>query len=59
MVSFGMLRRVALVRTTLPNIPEDTILHSHRREYLKSLSSEFVASGGLTLLCYYHVPDCS
>jgi hypothetical protein len=28
-----MLRRVALVRA---NIPEDTILHSHRSENLKS-----------------------
>jgi hypothetical protein len=33
MASSGMLRRVALVRR---NIPEDTILHSHRRENLKS-----------------------
>jgi hypothetical protein len=31
-----MLRRVALVRATRRNIPEDTILHSHRRENLKS-----------------------
>jgi hypothetical protein len=31
MVSSGLLRRVALV-----NNPEDTILHSHRRENLKS-----------------------
>jgi hypothetical protein len=53
MVSSGMLRHVALVRTdiseelsasktsvltraTRRNIPEDTILHSHRRENLKS-----------------------
>jgi hypothetical protein len=31
-----LLRRVALVRTTRRNNPEDTILHSHRRENLKS-----------------------
>jgi hypothetical protein len=41
MVYSGMLRRVALVtsvltRTTRRNIPEDTILHSHRRENLES-----------------------
>jgi hypothetical protein len=33
MVSSGLLRRVALVRT---DVSEDTILHSHRRENLKS-----------------------
>jgi hypothetical protein len=32
----GMLRRMALIRTTRRNIPEDAILHSHRRENLKS-----------------------
>jgi hypothetical protein len=61
MVSTGMLRRVALVRTdvseelstsvrvtrigelaTRCNIPVDTILHSHRREDLKSYIYEFV-----------------
>jgi hypothetical protein len=67
MVSSGMLRRVALVRTdvteepgasfirvtkitsvltraTRRNIPEDTILQSHRRENLKSYikATEFV-----------------
>jgi hypothetical protein len=39
MVSSGLLRRVALValtRATWRNNPEDTILHSHRRENLKS-----------------------
>jgi hypothetical protein len=39
MVSSGMLRRVALVRATRRNIPEDTILHSHGRENLKSYIS--------------------
>jgi hypothetical protein len=38
MVSSGMLRRVALVRTQ----PEDTILHSHRRENLKSYVTCFI-----------------
>jgi hypothetical protein len=33
---FWLLRRVALVRTTRCNNPEDTIIHSHRRENLKS-----------------------
>jgi hypothetical protein len=37
MVSSGLLRRVALLtRATRRNNPEDTILHSHRRENLKS-----------------------
>jgi hypothetical protein len=38
MVSSGLLRRVALVltRATRRNNREDTILHSHRRENLKS-----------------------
>jgi hypothetical protein len=40
MVSSGLLRRVTLVitssRATRRNNPEDTILHSHRRENLKS-----------------------
>jgi hypothetical protein len=37
MASSGMLRGVALLtRATRRNIPEDAILHSHRRENLKS-----------------------
>jgi hypothetical protein len=42
MVSSGLLRRVALVRT------DDTILHSHRRENLKSYEER-------RLLGYYTV----
>jgi hypothetical protein len=34
MASSGMLHRVALTRATRRNIPEDAILHSHRRETL-------------------------
>jgi hypothetical protein len=34
-----------LTRATRRNIPEDTILHSHRREYLKS----YIALTGWTL----------
>jgi hypothetical protein len=36
MSSSEMLRRMALTRATRRNIPEDTILHSDRRENLKS-----------------------
>jgi hypothetical protein len=41
MVSSGLLRLVALVRATRRNNPEDTILHSHRRENLKSYALKF------------------
>jgi hypothetical protein len=33
-----------LTRTTLPNIPEDAILHSHRRENLKSYTVDILYS---------------
>jgi hypothetical protein len=42
MVSSGMLRRVVLTRATRRNIQEDTILHSHRRENLKSYRKKLV-----------------
>jgi hypothetical protein len=45
MVSSGLLRRVALVvltRATRRNNPEDIILHSHRRENLKSYNTKIV-----------------
>jgi hypothetical protein len=35
-----MLHRVVLTRATQRNIPEDTILHSHRRENLKSYNNK-------------------
>jgi hypothetical protein len=38
-----------LTRTTRRNIPEDTILHSHRRENLKS----YVVYLFVVLLCYH------
>jgi hypothetical protein len=41
MVFSGLLRRVALLtRTTRRNNPEETILHSHRREKVKSYTDE-------------------
>jgi hypothetical protein len=41
-----MLHRVALVRTTRYNIPEDAILHSHHRENLKSYIYAFFLMDG-------------
>jgi hypothetical protein len=42
-MSSGLLRRVVLTRATRRNNPEDAILHSHRRENLKSYKAmEFV-----------------
>jgi hypothetical protein len=46
MVSSGFLRRVALVR----NNPENTILHSHRRENLKSYKVPPYSEGQQQLL---------
>jgi hypothetical protein len=44
MVSSGLLRRVGLTRATRRNNPEDTILHSHRRENLKSYNILFISN---------------
>jgi hypothetical protein len=43
-----MLRRVALTRATRRIIPEDTILHSHRRENLKSYKETPGLSGPIS-----------
>jgi hypothetical protein len=55
MVSSGLLRRVALVRTDVSeepgasrNNPEDTILHSHRRENLKSYKYQLAHHAAFT-----------
>jgi hypothetical protein len=36
-------------RATRRNIPEDTILHSHRRENLKSYPEQYVGVGSITV----------
>jgi hypothetical protein len=46
MVSSGMLRRVVLTRATWHNTPEDTILHSHRHENLRSYNIKIHISNG-------------
>jgi hypothetical protein len=50
-----------LTRATRRNIPEDAILHSHRREYLKSYRLIyfyviFCLGHGLIFILYRHLP---
>jgi hypothetical protein len=56
-----MLRRVALVRTTRRNIPEDIILHSNRRENLKSfiviLFNKFLHYSEIQLIVSYQMDN--
>jgi hypothetical protein len=47
MVSSGLLSRVVVTRATRRNNPEDTILHSHRRENLKSYIVEIASTSEL------------
>jgi Na+-transporting NADH:ubiquinone oxidoreductase subunit NqrC len=40
-----------ITRGTMPNYPEDGILHSRRREYLKSYTGQPDASSQKIILC--------
>jgi hypothetical protein len=45
-----MLSHVALVKRTRRHIPEDGILHSHRREDLKSYTTNVVPSSPIPVI---------
>jgi hypothetical protein len=47
-----LLRKLALIRFTWRHIPGDGIIHSHRRENLKSYIKKVVRSSSLT--CYLY-----
>jgi hypothetical protein len=46
-----------LTRATRPNIPEDTILHSHRRENLKSYIGLYILAHEPILVAYFINPS--
>jgi hypothetical protein len=52
----GSSETSVLTRATRRNHPVDTILHSHRRENLKSYKDVFICE--FTLCYYYSKPHC-